>query len=69
MATSAEGRVPISVGAGGQGTSAINRSGLEAGNENLEVPAMARRLWPTLLALVAALLALEALTYHRRITV
>jgi hypothetical protein len=30
---------------------------------------MARRVWPMLLALAAALLALEALTYHRRITV
>ncbi len=69
MATSAQGRVPISVGAGGRATSAINRSALEEGDENLEVPAMARRLWPTLLALAAALLALEALTYHRRITV
>jgi hypothetical protein len=69
MATSAEGRVPISVGAGGRGTSAINRSGLDARDEDLEVPAMARRVWPMLLALAAALLALEALTYHRRITV
>jgi len=69
MATSAEGRVPISVGAGGRGTSAINRSGLDARDDDLEVPAMARRVWPMLLALAAALLALEALTYHRRITV
>ena len=69
MTTSAEGRVPIAVGAGGRETSAINRSALDAGNTDLEVPAMARQLWPTLLALAAFLLALEALTYHRRITV
>lgn len=69
MATSAEGRVPIAVGAGGRRTSAINRSALDAAGEDLEVPAMARRLWPTLLALAAVLLALEAWTYHRRITV
>ncbi len=69
MATSNEGRVPISVGAGGRDTSAINRSALDADAATLEVPAMARRLWPALLALAAVLLALEALTYHRRITV
>ncbi len=69
MATSNEGRVPISVNAGGRDTSAINRTALDADAANLEVPAMARRLWPMLLALVALLLALEALTYHRRITV
>ena len=69
MATTTEGRVPISVGAGGRSSSSINRSGLDAGDNDLEVPAMAQRLWPTLLVLAAALLAIEALTYHRRITV
>lgn len=69
IATDGIRRVPVAVRAGGREVSAINRNTLPGDPGSFAAPPAARRLWPVLLGLAAALLLLEGITYHRRITV
>lgn len=62
-------RVPISIVAGSRAASSINASRLDAATDLESALPPHRVLWPILLGLAAALLLLEGVTYHRRVTV
>ncbi len=69
MAHGGRRTLPVVVAANGRRVSAVNRQVLVSEPIPVEEVPSARVLWPLLLPLVAALLALEGLTYHRRITI
>lgn len=61
--------IPIAVGLADRELSVVNRTVLADPDRTFDEQPPLRLLWPTLLALAAALLIVEGITYHRRITV